>query len=455
MSRSLCDAVLRVQCRRLRAAATRHPLALALVALAWVVAPVGAWRLGSSVAQPLAPVLHELSSARALVLGLGLTSAALGAAVAISLPPPGALGAQIVAAPVSRRALVVAVALPVAGAVLALVGPALVALCASFAGATAGGHAASALLLTSLAAATAVGALLAEAMSWLGAGRFATTAFVAIPTSVVTGALAVEAGARGLTADAAAVPLGVAVVVAAVGCTSSWLGLVAARQPRAGGLRRRPLLAPRRRPTAAVVASALALLFRPGELRLALLTATGFGLAGLAIGAFARAPPAAGLLLGGGSCAVAACLVPLSARGRIDPGRWVWRSAGRTLVAAGWAGASLGLVVAALLPVCVAALAHSRAAAPAVVQVVGLAAFAWASALLAGAVVPRRAHGAGDDALALAALAVVAIVLGAASAAAASRLDAAGAPGAVAGGAVLVVVSVGATAVLASTWGSR
>jgi hypothetical protein len=274
-------------------------------------------------------------------------------------------------------------------------------------------------------------------------------------TSLATGALAVEAGARALTGGVLAVPLGAAVVAAALGCAYLWLGLVAARLPRVSRRRRRPLLSPRRRPWAAVGASTLALLSRATELRLALFAATGFGLAGLAVGAVTGAPPAAGLVLGGGSCGVAACLVPLSVRGRIDPGTWVWRTAGRTLVATAWACASLGLVMTGLLPVCVAALTRSPAAAPAVAPVAGLAAFAWACALLAGAVVPRRAHGAGDDALSLAALAVVAVVLGTGVAGAGSRLDAAGVPGAVAGGLVLAALSVGATASLGSTWGRR
>ncbi len=455
MSRSLCDAVLRAQFRRLRTAATRRPLALALVALAWLAAPVAAWRLGASVAQPLAPVLAERSSARALVLGLGLTCSALGATVGVSLPATAALGAQIVAAPVPRRALALAIALPVTAAVFALVGPILSALLASFAAAAPGGNAAPPVLLGSLTAATAMGALLAEAVSWLVAGRFAATALAGAVFSLATGALAIEAGARALTGGSAAVPLGLAAAAAAVGCAYLWLGLVAARPPRVRCHRGRPLLAPRGRPSAAVVASGLALLSRSDELRPALLAAVGFGLAGLAVGALTGAPPEAGVLLGGGSCGVAACLVPLSVRGKIDPGVWVWRTAGRIRTGTAWAAASLGLVVAVVLPVCLVALARTPPAAPAVVQVVGLAVFAWASALLAGAVVPRRARGAGDDALSLATLAAVAVVLGAATGAAASRLDTAGVPRAAAGGFVLGMVCAGATVVLASTWGRR
>ena len=454
MSRRLCEAVLRVQRRRLTAVAARHPLVLALVGIAWLAAPAAAWRVGSSAAQPLAPVFAELSSARALVVGLGLTCAALGATVGLSLPPPGALGAQIVAAPVSPRALAAAVTVPVVGGVLALVGPIMIALVVSFASA-ASGATAPALLLVSLAAVTAAGALLSEAIMQLVARRFAAGAVAGLLMSLGTAALAVDTGARALTGGSAAVPLALAVAAAAVACAYLWLCLVAARPPRVSARRRRQLIdLPSRRSTAVAVC-AVALLARSTELRPALFAAVAFGLAGLAIGAATGAPPSAGLLLGGGSCAVAACLVPLSVRGRIDPGTWVWRTAGRVLVAAGWAGASLGLVAAVVVPVCLVALARGPEAAPAVVHVVGLMVFAWASALLAGAVVPRRAHGAGDDALALAMLAVAAVGLGIAISTLGSRLDAAGVPGVFAGGLVLALVSLGAVATLAATWGSR
>ena len=84
-----------------------------------------------------------------------------------------------------------------------------------------------------------------------------------VVTSIATGALAVEAGAR--ASDRRRVSRchsGVAVVAAALGCAYLWLGLVAARLPRVSRRRRRPLLSPRRRPSAAVGASALALLSR-------------------------------------------------------------------------------------------------------------------------------------------------------------------------------------------------
>jgi hypothetical protein len=81
--------------------------------------------------------------------------------------------------------------------------------------------------------------------------------------------------------------------------------------------------------------------------------------------------------------------------------------------------------------------------------VAAFAALAWASALAAGALVPRRSAGAGDDALALGAFAATAVVLGSAVAVTGSRLEAAGAPGAVAAGLVLVAASLVSVVVLA------
>ena len=186
-----------------------------------------------------------------------------------------------------------------------------------------------------------------------------------------------------------------------------------------------------------------------------MVVATVFGLGGLAAGSATGAPPAAGLLLGGGSCAVAGCLVPLSVRGRIDPGAWVWRVARRTRVATLWAAASLALLVLALLPSGAIAVARSAESVGIVPHVLGLALFAWACALIAGALVPRRARGAGDDALSLATFGAVAVGLGVATSPAATRLGATGIPGVVASGLVLAAVSAGAVVTLGATWGRR
>jgi hypothetical protein len=180
-----------------------------------------------------------------------------------------------------------------------------------------------------------------------------------------------------------------------------------------------------------------------------LYTAASFGVAGLVAGAATGAPPAAAALLGGGSCAVASCFVPLSVRGRIDHAAWVWRLTRRWLLASSWASASLALVLAALVPVHVLVLARDVAAGPALAQVLVFAVLAWASALAAGSVAPRRPGGAGDDALSFGAFVATGITIGAAVAAVGARLQAAGVPGAVAVVLVAGLAAAGAVSCLA------
>ena len=108
-----------------------------------------------------------------------------------------------------------------------------------------------------------------------------------------------------------------------------------------------------------------------------------------------------------------------------------------------------------MLGVCVFAVTGGVGAAPATLQVTGLALFAWASALIAGAVVPRRARAAGDDALSLASFAAVAVAVGGVIVVVGSRLEAVGVPGAVTGCIGLAGLAASAVTVLAATWGRR
>ena len=455
MSRSLCEAALLVQYRRLSGTARRRLLAVALVVLAWLAAPAAAWRLGATLGDVLEPALADAATARALALGLCVTCAAVGAAVGVALPGPAALGPQLVAAPISRRSLTLAVNLPVAAGAVALVGPLLVALLLPLAAVGPGGRPAAAVVLVSLAGAGVAGAVLAEGARRLLRRGSARAWAISATGGATLAVLAVESGAVALAGSRYGAPLGGATVVGMLCSGHMWLGLVATRPEPVHRARRRPITAPRRRSATAVAGSAAALLARPPDLRGSLLAAATFGLLGLAAGAATGAPPAAGALLGGGSCAVASCFVPLAVRGRIDPGAWVWRAARRWLVATAWAAASLALVETALLPVQLVALARPGDAGAAVAQVAALAALAWASALAAGAAVPRRTCGAGDDALALGAFTAIAVVLGTATAGAGARLDASGLPGAVAACLTLAAAAVAAVAVLGATWGRR
>lgn len=452
---SLSEAVLRTQLRRLGTAAGRSRLVAVAAGALWLIAPVAAWRLGRSVGGLLSSDTVTLTVTRGLVLGLAVASAAAGAALGAATPGRRALGSQVAAAPVTRAVAVAALALPVVGGATLLVGPTLAALAAALASSSPGGAGAAFSLALSFAAAAASGAVSAEAGLHLSRrGSTAGHAVAGVAVAAITAAVAVEGAARAvaqgglvLVASAAACAL------AAAGAGSTWIGLAATRpEPRATAPRR-PLV-PERRPVAAACCAAFALLSRAPDLRAALAAAASFALVGLGVGLAAGAPIPAALLLGGGACVVAAALVPLSVRGRLDPGAWVWRAGGHGVVAGGWAAASLGLVFLTLLPVGPVALARPRETAAAAAQVVALAVAGWAAALAAGAVVPRRAHGAGDDALSLGAFAVATVGIGAAATLAGPMLGRAGVPDAIAALLVLASASVGAVTLLGARWGS-
>ena len=117
-----------------------------------------------------------------------------------------------------------------------------------------------------------------------------------------------------------------------------------------------------------------------------MIAAASFGVIGLAVGLASGAPIPVALLLGGGSCAVTVSLVPLSVRGRIDPGSWAWRSEARQRIARAWASASLLLVAVSLVPVhAVAAPAAGTSLVGASAQVAALASFGVGCRAAAGA----------------------------------------------------------------------
>jgi hypothetical protein len=260
---------------------------------------------------------------------------------------------------------------------------------------------------------------------------------------------ALEAGSLALEGHVAGGLVGTASLGAGAAAALCLVELRASRPEAAGRRRGRTLLPTPGGARALTLVSAVTLLWRSRELRLALVAASVFGVAGVAAGAATGAPTAAGTLLGGGACAIASCFVPLSVRGRVDAGLWLWRLTRRALVATAWASAALALVLAALLPVHLLAVAGGGDGAAAAAQVTGLAVLAWASALAAGSLVPRRSTGAGDDALSLGVFSVVTVTLGGAVALAGERLDTAGLPGAVAAGVALLAASLASVVLLA------
>ncbi len=456
MIRSLSEAVLRTQLRRLRGAALRRrPVAVASFAL-WLIAPVAAWRLGRSVGGLLSEDAVTLTVARGLVLGLAVACAAAGAASGATIPGCRALGPQVAAAPVSRTVAAIVLALPVVAGAAVLVGPTLFGLAAALAAASPGGAGAAVSLTVSFLAAAASGAVAAESgLRLVRRGGSSTRAVAAVATATIAVLIAIEGAARALARGGPFLLLSaVACALAAAGACSLWVALAATRpEPRVAAARR-PLVAPQRRPVAAASCAAFALLSRAPELRAALVAAASFGLVGLGAGLAAGAPPGAALLLGGGACVLAAALVPLAVRGRLDPGAWVWRAGPRHVVAGAWAASSLSLVLLTLLPVGLIVLARPQGAAAAAAQVAAVAVGCWAAALIAGAVVPRRAAGAGDDALSLGAFAIATVALGAVATLAGPALGKVGVPDAIAALLVLAAASAAAVTLLGASWGS-
>lgn len=453
---SLSEAVIRTQLRRLGTAAARSRLVAVAAAGLWLIAPVAVWRLGRSVGELLSGDTVTLALTRGLVLGLAVASAAAGAALAAAIPGRRALGSQIAAAPVPRAVAVAVLALPVVVGATFLVGPTLGALAAALALSSPGGLGAAVSLALAVAAAAASGAVAAEAaFRAFRRSRSLWHAVAGAAVAAMAAAIAIESPARAL-AQGGLVLLcsAIACALAAAGAGSAWVGLAATRPEPGATAARRPLVAAERRPVAAASCAAFALLSRAPDLRAALVAAASFGLVGLGVGLGAGAPAPAALLLGGGACVVAAALVPLSARGRLDPGAWVWHAGARGVVAGGWAAASLGLVFLALLPVGVVALAHPRETAAAAAQVVALAVAGWAAALAAGAVVPRRAHGAGDDAVSLGAFAMATVAVGSVATLAGPMLGRAGIPDTIAVLLVLAATSGGAVTLLGASWGN-
>jgi hypothetical protein len=157
--------------------------------------------------------------------------------------------------------------------------------------------------------------------------------------------------------------------------------------------------------------AAAVLLARRADLRVAMLGAALFGVAGSALAGATGAPPPASFLLGTTTALLGSLLCPLVVGGVLGDGRWLWRSAP---VSSGAIARSFALAstLAAALPVAVvgsfAAIASGAGAG--IVGIVGALVVAGSCvALLAGALLPWRGTGAGDQMTTIAAFAAIAI----------------------------------------------
>lgn len=438
----LSRAVLRCQRRRLARALRAAPVPGAVLALAVIASPVGAARAGRSLGRLLQPVLEHADAARSLTLAPLLAGVAAGVALGIASSGRRSLGLPLAAAPVgARRALVASFAVPAAAAA-ALGLPAALALAGSLGSAAPGGFAAGAALVLAAPAGAATGVVLSEAVelaiarvwrplapmpllaaAWIGLGGLMGAPELG-PVAAVPLSLTGSGPAAG--------GLGATLLTVAAG-TLMWLELASKRREHRHSTRRARLRV--RGPLGrALPLSAVALLSRRRELRLGLALALALGLAGvlLAEGSGAQAP--APLLLGGSSSTLAAAIAPLAAAGILLEGRatwWcapVWRPA-PSLVLAATAAAMLATAAAV---VAAAAAVLSGVTATGLAEISAMVVLAGSAATLAGALVPWRGAGMGDQVASFAAFAVCAAALSAAAGAAGPRLVSAGVPDVVA-----------------------
>jgi hypothetical protein len=436
MHSTLCDAVARCHLRRVRGVAAGAPLPAAIVALVLLTAPVMLLRLGGAVGAELAGGIGNAGVSDAVVLGPVLAAAVAGSALAVAAPTRAALGAQVGAGPPGPVAAVIALTLVPALAGSIVIVPALVALCIGLARSLPGGAIAGVALAAATLAAVPAGAVVAEGVIAVGRGqhRRALALGIAVPAWIALGVSlgAAPLGPLALVASAVSdtgspwLALGAAVGVG-IGLATAWLALAASRaEPRSR--RRAAGRAGRRRLPAAIAASIL--LARRSDLRFATMGAATFGLAGAVLAAAGDAPPPAPFLLGATTALLGSVLCPLVVGGVVDQGRWLWRSAPVRSGAIARAF-TLASTATAALPVAVvgsAAAVASGAGARIIGVVATLVLSGSCVALLAGALLPWRGAGAGDQLTTIAALAALAIAASFVVALVAPRLVALGMP---------------------------
>ncbi len=396
----------------------------ALVAVGlWALSPVLAARAGGRVAEALAPLLADTRLARSLVIGLVMPTAAGGAAIALAAPGVTVLGGMLAAAPVSTPIAYGAAVLPRLIAAAALVAPALVAAVAPVTLASAGGASATIAVIALLAAAACAGALVAECALRL-VRRRSMPVGLGVPAIVVVCLCAVAEvvvrGIAGASGDAMVGTFAACVLAGATG--STWIVVASERPPDPV---RGPRGTPGRRVLPAIESSALAVLRRASDIRMALVTAFSFALVSLVVAGVTGAV-GSGVILASGVAMLGAALAPLSAAGRIDAARWAWSVGTPMRIARGWLTATGAAMIAVIGPIAIVG-ALTGGAAPAV-YAIAIALVAWAAGIAAGALVPRRSPILADDAASLAAFVGVLSIGVAAGAAAQELLARAGAP---------------------------
>lgn len=440
----LCSAVIRCQWRRLRARACGHRLAAGICIALAALAPVALLVSSRIVARELGPSLTDLRIARAVVLGAALPAVASGVVLALAADGGRALGQQVRAAPVSRRTLLAASVVLPALALSAVAVPLAVPAILPLALAAPGGTRSAVPLCGTLVAAVTLGAAFAEAAraAWrgsrpalgaLGAGAGIVTGASAAPSLAPFELTASALAGQGSAWPAASLATGWA-TLAAVG----WLVLAASRpepRPRRRLVSRRM---PGRGPLVVIQGAAMLLLRRP-DIRSSLVAAAALAVGAVVACRIAAAAPPSAALLAGTAVAIATVPLSLSTGGVIVTGAAVWRTAtiSASRIVGSWTIASLSpvLVLATAAATTASAVEGGRGAG--IGQVVAVAALAGVVGLLAGALVPWRVSGTGDQFTALACCLTLSVVASVLAALVGPRLEALGIPAPLAAAALL------------------
>lgn len=402
----------------------------ALAACAAVGLPVGAFAAGRRLSDVFAAAAGDPVAARSLALGLAATGVVAGVAIGLLVPGPGALGAQLAAAPVSRSTLVFATTLaPVGFAAAAAALPVLL-----FAVPLAGVRAVPALL--ALAAAMTLGAAGAEAGRAVGGsdpaglGTLAGAGIVWILPALLwsegaeTGPLA--ALVVSLTHGTFLLPALTAAAATACGA-ALWLAACSRRPEARARAAPSPVLVPvPPGGSAAVVATTLKRIGRRSELRAHVVATLVLSVA--ASYAFAVALDVRGEALLGFAAALAltaVAVLPSVALGLHRQQCWLMRSAPQGRARSAAAACAGGMLGGAALVVAVATMIApvARGDPGAVLQIESAAAFVLGCGAIAGALVPWRADRVLQQLAAFGALFGVVLVLWLAAGRLEARLD--------------------------------
>ena len=450
MLSTLCNAVARCHCRRLRAAAAAAPLPAALVGVLVVLAPTALVRVGRAVGGALVGAAGDPGVTDGVVLGPLLAASVAGAALALSLPERSAFGQQLAAGPFGDLAVVCASLLVPALVAAFTVVPSLVAVCVGLALELPGGPSSGVALAIATLAGIPAGAVVAE--GGLAAARGRPRRALAVTGGALAwfaACLASGGGALGPLAPVGgslggSVPGWLAILLGAgtaVVLGLAWVGLAATRPAKRmpgarGGSHRlspgRALGGGSSRESGLVIPVAVAVLVsRRDDVRLATVGAVGFGTAGIAVARSSGVPTPTGFLLATTTALLGSLLGALAACGILLQGRWLWLGGSRGTAAVTRAACLVGLVGSALPVALVGAFAAVATGVSwgALGFVSALVVLGSAAALAAGGLVPWSGEGVGDQLATFAALATVAIATSLAIGIVAPRLVAAGLPG--------------------------